>query len=39
LGRPDANGNNPAQNHVRLALVEPLEQCVEAVERLARHFS
>ncbi len=39
LGRPNANGVNPAQNFVRIALVEPLEQCVEAAERLAKYFA
>jgi N-succinyldiaminopimelate aminotransferase len=38
VGRPRPDGSNPAQNYVRLALVEPVEQCVEAAERLVRHF-
>jgi N-succinyldiaminopimelate aminotransferase len=33
LGR-DAGSGNPGANHVRLALVAPLEQCVEAAQRL-----
>ncbi|MEJ2173484.1 MAG: aminotransferase class I/II-fold pyridoxal phosphate-dependent enzyme [bacterium] len=32
----DANGENPGQNHVRVALVAPLVECVEAVERMNR---
>jgi N-succinyldiaminopimelate aminotransferase len=39
LGRPNASGKNPAQNFVRIALVEPLEQCVEAAQRLAAYFA
>jgi N-succinyldiaminopimelate aminotransferase len=35
LGR-EVDGNNPGANHVRIALVAPLEQCVEAAERIAR---
>ncbi len=30
----DAQGSNPGRNHVRMALVAPLAQCVEAVQRL-----
>ena len=29
-------GVNPGANHVRLALVPPLEECVEAMERIGR---
>lgn len=32
----DANGENPGKNHVRVALVAPLAECVEAVERMSR---
>ena len=32
----DANGENPGRNHVRVALVAPLAECVEAVERMSR---
>ena len=32
----DAEGSNPGVNHVRIALVAPLEECVEAAERLMR---
>jgi N-succinyldiaminopimelate aminotransferase len=32
----DAHGHNPGSRHVRLALVAPLAECVEAAERLAR---
>ncbi len=31
-----ANGNNPGTNHTRLALVAPLDQCIEAAERIAQ---
>ena len=30
----EAHGENPGRNHVRIALVAPLEECVEAVGRL-----
>ena len=30
----EANGENPGKNHVRIALVAPLEECTEAVGRL-----
>jgi N-succinyldiaminopimelate aminotransferase len=33
LGRA-VNGKNPGANHVRIALVAPLAQCVEAAERI-----
>jgi N-succinyldiaminopimelate aminotransferase len=29
----DANGGNPGKNHVRMALVAPLGECVEGIER------
>jgi len=32
----DANGENPGKNHVRVALVASLAECVEAVERMNR---
>ena len=32
----DADGINPGQNRVRMALVAPLEQCVEAAKRIVR---
>jgi N-succinyldiaminopimelate aminotransferase len=35
LGR-EVNGRNPGADHVRIALVAPLEQCVAAAERIAR---
>jgi N-succinyldiaminopimelate aminotransferase len=35
LGR-EANGENPGRNHVRLALVAPLDECVEAVGRITQ---
>jgi N-succinyldiaminopimelate aminotransferase len=31
----DAHGMNPGQNRVRMALVAPLSQCVDAAERIA----
>jgi N-succinyldiaminopimelate aminotransferase len=31
----DAHGSNPGRNRVRLALVAPLGQCVDAAERIA----
>ena len=34
LGR-EVDGYNPASNHVRMALVAELDQCVEAAERIA----
>jgi len=30
----DAHGTNPGRRHVRIALVAPLEECVEAVRRI-----
>ena len=33
LGR-EVNGKNPGANHVRIALVAPLEACVEAARRI-----
>jgi N-succinyldiaminopimelate aminotransferase len=30
----DAGGKNPGRNHVRIALVAPLAECVEAVGRM-----
>jgi N-succinyldiaminopimelate aminotransferase len=35
LAQPDASGVNPAKDHARLALVDPLEVTREALERLA----
>lgn len=37
LGRPNpANGmQNPAQNRVRIALVAPVQECIEGAERIA----
>ena len=32
----DANGENPGKHRVRAALVAPLAECVEAVERMNR---
>ncbi len=31
----DAHGANPGKNHVRIALVAPLAECTEAVQRIA----
>jgi N-succinyldiaminopimelate aminotransferase len=30
----EAHGANPGRNHVRIALVAPLAECVEAAQRL-----
>jgi N-succinyldiaminopimelate aminotransferase len=30
----DAHGINPGHRHIRIALVPPLEACVEAAERI-----
>jgi N-succinyldiaminopimelate aminotransferase len=30
----DAHGSNPGRNHVRMALVPPLEECIEAARRI-----
>jgi N-succinyldiaminopimelate aminotransferase len=35
LGR-EVNGRNPGSNHVRIALVAPLDECVEAARRILR---
>ncbi len=32
----DAHGVNPGRNHVRIALVAPLEECVEAMQRIGQ---
>jgi N-succinyldiaminopimelate aminotransferase len=32
----DAGRGNPGSNHVRIALVAPLDECVEAIERIMR---
>jgi N-succinyldiaminopimelate aminotransferase len=32
----DAHGENPGRRRVRIALVAPLEECVEAIERIDR---
>jgi N-succinyldiaminopimelate aminotransferase len=32
----DAHGTNPGRNHVRMALVAPLAECVEAAQRISR---
>jgi len=31
----DANGTNPGRNRIRLALVAPLSECADAIERIA----
>jgi N-succinyldiaminopimelate aminotransferase len=33
----DAQGMNPGKNHVRMALVAPLEECIDAAQRV-RHY-
>jgi N-succinyldiaminopimelate aminotransferase len=30
----EANGDNPGRNRVRVALVAPLAECVEGVQRI-----
>jgi len=30
----EAHGENPGRNHIRIALVAPLEECVKGIERL-----
>jgi len=35
----EANGGNPGKGYVRVALVAPLAECVEAVSRIARFAS
>jgi N-succinyldiaminopimelate aminotransferase len=32
----DAGGGNPGRDHVRVALVAPLEECTEAIDRMTR---
>ena len=32
----DAHGTNPGRHHVRIALVAPLEECVEAMQRIGQ---
>jgi N-succinyldiaminopimelate aminotransferase len=32
----DAHGTNPGRNHVRIALVAPLAECVEAAQRISQ---
>ena len=32
----DAGAGNPGRDHVRVALVAPLDQCVEAIDRMTR---
>ena len=32
----EAQGSNPGRNHIRLALVAPIDECVEAAQRLGR---
>jgi len=35
----DAHGQNPGQGRIRIALVPPANQCVEAAERMHRVFA
>lgn len=39
LAREGGGGINPGANHVRLALVAPEQQCIEAAHRLKRYVS
>jgi N-succinyldiaminopimelate aminotransferase len=32
----DSHGENPGKNHIRIALVAPLDECVEAIGRMMR---
>lgn len=32
----DAHGTNPGKNHIRIALVAPLDECTEAARRIAQ---
>ena len=34
LGRDTGDGHNPGANHVRMALVAPMTECIEAAQRL-----
>ncbi len=34
----EAHGNNPGSNHVRAALVAPLEDCIEAAHRIKNYI-
>ena len=36
LGRPGADGANPGSQHIRVAWVAPLDECIEAAGRLQR---
>ena len=36
LAREEHDGANPGKNRVRLALVAPLDECVEAVNRISQ---
>lgn len=35
----DAHGSNPGKNHVRIALVAPVEECIEAANRIKRFIN
>lgn len=35
----DCNGINPGRNHVRIALVAPLDECIEAANRIKNFFN
>jgi len=34
----DVNGNNPGKQHVRMALVAPLEECITAANRIKQYI-
>lgn len=36
LARPSPDGGNPGKNRVRIALVAPLDECVQAAERMTQ---
>jgi N-succinyldiaminopimelate aminotransferase len=35
----EVDGQNPGRNHVRISMVPPLAQCVQAAERLRRFMA
>ena len=39
LSRRGIDGKNPGANHVRIALVAPLAECIEAAERIKAHVN
>ncbi|RKZ55766.1 MAG: succinyldiaminopimelate transaminase, partial [Gammaproteobacteria bacterium] len=35
----ESNGINPGKNHIRMALVAPLEECVIAAQRIKQYIT